>query len=119
MYDVSRRDSFERLDNWLYEVEQYSMAGGKDVIKLLVGNKIDKHKDVKKEEAEEWARSQGMLFMQASAKTREGISNVFDEVVHKILENPNLLSHTRPQRSGQKTADLHAKTKNERNSSCC
>jgi hypothetical protein len=25
---------------WLQEVEQFSMGGGKDVVKLLVGNKV-------------------------------------------------------------------------------
>lgn len=35
--------------------------------------------------------------MEASAKTKEGINVVFDEVVQKILENPTLLSNTRPQ----------------------
>ena len=42
MYDVARRDTFENLDLWLQEVEVYSPAGGRDVVKLLVGNKIDK-----------------------------------------------------------------------------
>lgn len=42
VYDVARRDTFENLDLWLQEVEVYSPAGGRDVVKLLVGNKIDK-----------------------------------------------------------------------------
>lgn len=46
MYDVARRDTFENLDLWLQEVEVYSPAGGKDVVKLLVGNKIDKVRDL-------------------------------------------------------------------------
>ena len=36
VYDVSRRDTFESLHMWLQEVEQFSMGGGKDVVKLLV-----------------------------------------------------------------------------------
>ncbi len=34
--------------------------------------------------AEEWAKSKGMLFLEASAKTKEGISQVFQEVVQKV-----------------------------------
>jgi Ras-related protein Rab-18 len=45
VYDVSRRDTFENLDLWLQEVEVYSPAGGRDVVKLLVGNKVDKVRD--------------------------------------------------------------------------
>ena len=38
--------------------------------------------------------------MEASAKTKAGISQVFNEVVQKILENPNLLNNTRPAKPG-------------------
>ena len=45
VYDVNRRDTFENLNHWLKEVEAYSPAAGRDVVKLLVGNKIDKVKE--------------------------------------------------------------------------
>lgn len=69
---------------WLQEVEQFSMGGGKEVVKLLVGNKVDQPRIVKRESAEEFARSRGMLFMEASAKTKEGIAQVFSEVVQLV-----------------------------------
>ena len=40
MYDTSSRDTFDKLEEWLNEVEMYSTK--KDIIKMLVGNKIDK-----------------------------------------------------------------------------
>lgn len=45
-------------------------------------------KQVPTEMADAWARAQGMLFLEASAKTRLGIRQVFMEVVKKMLENP-------------------------------
>jgi Ras-related protein Rab-18 len=69
---------------WLQEVEQFSMGGGKEVVKLLVGNKVDQPRVVPREDADDWARSRGMLFMEASAKTKDGISQVFNEVVQKV-----------------------------------
>ncbi len=43
VYDVSRRDTFENLDLWLQEIEVYTPSGGaRNVVKVLVGNKIDK-----------------------------------------------------------------------------
>jgi Ras-related protein Rab-18 len=96
VYDVARKETFDSLSMWLQEVEQFSMGGGKEVVKLLVGNKIDQPRVVQREVADDWARSRGMLFMEASAKTKEGIAQVFNEVVTKILENPTLLSNTRP-----------------------
>ncbi|KAJ0409113.1 hypothetical protein P43SY_002247 [Pythium insidiosum] len=111
-------DTFENLDLWLQEVEVYSPAGGRDVVKLLVGNKIDKQERVvSRKEAEEWARSKGMLFVESSAKTRIGIQQVFNEVVNKILENPALLTNTAPRNRGRK---LDAKPeKSSSNSGCC
>ena len=84
VYDVSRRDTFENLDLWLQEVEVYSPAGGRNVVKLLVGNKIDKQRVVSRKEAGAWARSKGMLFVESSAKTKIGIQQVFNEVVQKV-----------------------------------
>lgn len=40
MYDTSSRETFDKLEEWLNEVEMYSTK--KDIIKMLVGNKIDK-----------------------------------------------------------------------------
>ena len=40
VYDTSNRDSFNKLEEWLNEVEVYSTK--RDIIKMLVGNKIDK-----------------------------------------------------------------------------
>lgn len=85
VYDVARKETFDNLNTWLQEVEQFSIGGGKEVVKLLVGNKIDQPRVVQREVADNWARSSGMLFMEASAKTKEGISQVFQEVVQKVI----------------------------------
>jgi len=118
VYDVARKPTFDHLSDWLNEVEQFSMGGGKDVIKLLVGNKIDQTRVVPRQQADEWARSRGMLFMEASAKTKEGINVVFDEVVQKILENPTLLSNTRPQKSPSKV-NMNAANSKSSSGGCC
>jgi len=106
VYDVTRRDSFENLEQWLKEIKLYSPNNGEGVVKLLVGNKVDLDREVSREEAEAWARSQGMLFLEASAKTKMGIRQCFLEVVQKILEDPDLLTNTVPGR--QKKAQVKA-----------
>ena len=40
MYDVSSQESFEGLEVWLNELDTYTTK--KDLVKMLVGNKIDK-----------------------------------------------------------------------------
>jgi len=75
----------------------YAPNGGK-VVKLLVGNKSDLVHDraVATREGEAWARSKGMLFLEASAKSDDNVKAVFEEVVAKILDTPALLAGTGP-----------------------
>lgn len=40
VYDVTRRETFAKLDNWLNELETYCTRN--DLVKMLVGNKIDR-----------------------------------------------------------------------------
>jgi Ras-related protein Rab-18 len=119
VYDVGRRESFENLGNWLQEVEQFSVGGGKDVVKVLVGNKIDLQRFVSRDEAGEWASERGMLFLESSAKTKEGIAQVFNEVVQKILESPALLTNTRPAKpTGPQLQTLRSSSESKA-SGCC
>ena len=67
--------------------------------------------------ADDWAKSRGMLFMEASAKTKEGIAQVFNEVVQKVLENPTLLSNTRPAKPGSRSLGSSANTASK--GGCC
>eukprot|EP00750_Incisomonas_marina_P001087 INCI10899.1.p1 GENE.INCI10899.1~~INCI10899.1.p1 ORF type:complete len:212 (-),score=39.35 INCI10899.1:191-826(-) len=92
-YDVTRGQTFDNLDQWLKEVQVYCPQEGKKIVKLLVGNKVDKAgREVSMEDGVNWARSHGMLFIEASAKTKVGIQQVFDELVSKIVDNPLLAS---------------------------
>lgn len=121
VYDVHRPETFESLSMWLQEVEQFSMGGGKEVVKLLVGNKVDQERKVQRDQADEWAQSRGMLFMEASAKTKAGITQVFNEVVQKILENPNLLNNTRPAKPGSRGTLNNSSARNQSSGKggCC
>lgn len=101
-YDVTRRETFENLNTWLQEVEQYSPEGGRNVVKVLVGNKVDMERAVPREAAEAWARSHAMLFLEVSAKTKVGIAQVFGEVVQKILDSPALVASAAAAKPGGK-----------------
>ena len=105
VYDVTRPDTFANLAQWLEEVEVYTPGGGSEVVKLLVGNKIDRDAAVSRAEAEDWARRHGTIFVESSAKSAVGVAQAFDEIVNKILENPVLLASTTP---GRKKVDLGA-----------
>ncbi|KAI1299216.1 Ras-related protein Rab-18-B [Halotydeus destructor] len=92
VYDVTRRESFEKVDSWYNELEMYSTRN--DIVKMLVGNKIDKCSGkaaaVAREDGLRWARKHSTLFIESSAKTSEGVKTAFEELVQKILETPGL-----------------------------
>ncbi|VDO11928.1 unnamed protein product [Brugia timori] len=83
VYDVSNRQTFERLSHWMNEVDTYSTKT--DAVKMLIGNKIDiSSREVTREEGLEFAKKHRMLFIEASAKTREGVQCAFEELIEKV-----------------------------------
>jgi len=92
VYDISSKESFESVENvWQKEVDMYSTIP--DAIKIVVGNKVDKENErkVKKEDAIAFARRNGCLFLECSAKTRVSVKEIFDELLQAIVETPSLL----------------------------
>ena len=47
-------------------------------------------REVSKDEGLKFARKHSMLFIEASAKTKEGVQIAFEELVQKILQTPGL-----------------------------
>jgi len=88
VYDVSSRPSFEKLEPWLQELNTYSTKS--NIVKMLVGNKIDKARDVTRDEGQQFARRHGMLFIEASAKSKQGVQTAFEELVQKVIQTPGL-----------------------------
>ena len=53
---------------------------------------LSSHKDrvVSREEGLQFARRHSMLFIEASAKSKEGVQCAFEELVQKIIQTPGL-----------------------------
>ncbi|XP_014667458.1 PREDICTED: ras-related protein Rab-18-B-like [Priapulus caudatus] len=94
VYDISSRQSFERLGTWLAELDMFSSRA--NVVKMLVGNKNDREREREVERAAgvAFARKHSMLFIEASAKTRDGVQCAFEELVEKIVQTPGLWEAT-------------------------
>jgi Ras-related protein Rab-18 len=58
-----------------------------NIVKMLVGNKIDREdsREVTRDEGVRFARKHSMLFIEASARTREGVQIAFEELVQKVI----------------------------------
>ncbi|KAJ3120093.1 hypothetical protein HK100_012944, partial [Physocladia obscura] len=85
VYDVTQRDSFAHLETWFNELDTYTT--NPLVVKILVGNKIDKRGEV-------FAKRMSTLFVESSAKSRSNVIDAFVEVVRKIAETPELYQKT-------------------------
>jgi Ras-related protein Rab-18 len=109
VYDVTEKESFDNLVSWDYEVERFVRSSPENpLVKMVVGNKIDlsENRVVPKASAKEWAEGiqnavgiknpekpgHGACYAECSAKSKEGISNVFNVIFEKILQNQPTLS---------------------------
>ena len=76
VYDISNRDSFTNLSQWLKDLTNVNME---EVILCIVGNKIDLSDKtaVNTEEGKKFAEEHDFIFQEISAKTGEGFSDLF------------------------------------------
>lgn len=77
VYEVSRSFTMYRLDNWIAKL--HNSVPNCDI--FLVGNKIDERipgMGVSLDEAKNFAEQYGALAFEVSAKTGEGVSEMFD-----------------------------------------
>ena len=82
VYDITRRDTFDDLaEIWQREVDMYSTV--EDCVKIVIGNKVDKaeQRAVSREEGMAFARDNGCLFLECSAKTKVSVQEAFEELV--------------------------------------
>lgn len=90
-FDVTNRATFDSVAQWLKEAREY-FPEPDSVVFMLIGNKVDlvEEREVTKEEAEDFARRNGMMFIETSAKEKIGVYEAFEEVVNKVIESPKI-----------------------------
>lgn len=83
VYDVSRRRTFLVLEEWLKELEA---AVGKKIPLVLVANKTDlPDRVVEPSEGREFVQRHSMPYLESSAKTGEGIIDIFDNLGRALV----------------------------------
>lgn len=82
MYDVTKRTTFTRIEEWFTEYK----ADSSDATEILVvGNKIDlPNREISYEEGQKWANKMNCHFAETSAKTGENVELIFDMLAHKV-----------------------------------
>jgi len=95
-YDVTSRESFEKLDYW---IKMASGALHNDAPRVIVGNKIDleDRRCVSIEEASTFCRSFGIPYVETSARTGENVDFSYFNLVKECLKVERILGKERPQ----------------------
>jgi Ras-related protein Rab-18 len=87
VYDISNRQSFETIEWWFAVRSQHAP---KSAVKILVGNKADNGhtRQISTAEGAAYAARMGVLFVESSAKTAEGVREIFRDTLERVLASP-------------------------------
>ena len=82
-YDVTDKDSFRAIDNWMSEVEKHASD---NVSRILVGNKCDleESRQVTTDEGKELADHYNIRFLETSAKESSNVEDAFTLMTKEI-----------------------------------
>ncbi|KIR60464.1 rab family protein [Cryptococcus bacillisporus CA1873] len=82
VYDITQT-SFEKAKSWVRELQRQADPS---IVIMLVGNKtdMDSQRKTSREIGEQYAKEEGLLFAEASAKTGEGVEELFMEIAKKL-----------------------------------
>ena len=94
VFDVTDKTTFSSVDSWV-KVFQLSSSGS---LIYIVGNKIDKEekRQVKYEDAYDWANQRGFKYNETSAKTGENVELIFKDIATSITDNITLINTITP-----------------------
>lgn len=84
VYDITDRNSFDRVQNWVKELKKIV---GESIVLAIVGNKCDRERErvVSLEEAEAYAATVGAKHFSTSAKMFKGVNELFLQLTRDLL----------------------------------
>ena len=85
IYDVTDKDSFKNLSNWIIEIEKNS---SKQVLKVLIGNKTDLEdkRVVTYNQGKEFADTYGLKYIETSAKKNLNVNEAFETLGRELMQ---------------------------------
>ena len=84
LYDITDKDSFKNLNNWLIEIERNA---SKNVLRILIGNKCDLEdkREISFNQGKEFADTYGLKFIETSAKKNLNVNEAFETLGRELM----------------------------------
>ena len=119
IYDVGNRKSFERLEYWISELKENNKID--ELYTILVGNKIDlrEKRVISREEGERYALNNNINYSEVSAKTGEGILELFNEITKGTMDKIFSANGENNEDKEQIYAYLDSKNLKKKKKKCC
>lgn len=120
VYDVTSRASFESMKRWRDELMEH---GPRNIILAIAGNKEDlvDREEIDFMEAKNYAESIGAVYRKTSAKTKNGIEQIFRDIAVRLTIGKELPITTVKERS--RSVSIAIKTpsspKKPKKAGCC
>jgi Ras-related protein Rab-5C len=113
VFDITQEASLERAKSWIKELQRQA---SEDIVIALAGNKVDleSERKVSKESAQAFANEENLLFFEVSAKTGEGVKDIFHEIAKKLP----IESQLKPKSANTRGVNLQRPSTNN-NTNCC
>jgi len=86
VYDITRRITYNHLTSWLTDARNLTNP---NTVIMLIGNKkdLEAQRDVTYEEAAQFAKENGLIFIESSAKTGENVEEAFLKTAKLIFQS--------------------------------
>ena len=113
VYDISCRDSFEKLSFWL---EQIRLNAPEHTKCIVAGNKCDleEKREVNKNEGEDFSKENNINFFETSAKEGTNVNEIF-----QVLSNEIIKEIQKNGEKNQRTSQVLKKGTKPKKKSCC
>ena len=83
VFDLNRNKTFLSLTKWIKEIKE---VAPKDVVIVLVGNKVDLNREVNKNDVENFAEENNLIYYEISAKDGINVDFAFEKLAKVIIE---------------------------------
>jgi GTPase SAR1 family protein len=117
VFDSTSEESFRNVTKWLEEVNELDPEGR--IEKVLVGNKVDMTsvRVIQIPKAKELSGKFGMPFYEASAKSDQGIEDLFTAVTKRLIKRRREEEKTK--NSAPHSNPIQPQAEPQSSSSCC